>query len=98
VYPSHYEGWGLPVAESLRLGRYGIASAAASLPEVGGDLVDYVDPADHGALHDAVVRALGDPAYVRAREAEIRARYRPHSWSDTARQILAAVTRGWPAR
>jgi glycosyltransferase involved in cell wall biosynthesis len=91
VYPSHYEGWGLPVAESLRLGRYCIASSAASLPEVGGDLVDYVDPFDHRALFDRIAHALAHPHYVWEREAAIRARYRPHSWKDTARQILESV-------
>lgn len=91
VYPSHYEGWGLPVAESLRLGRYCIASSAASLPEVGGDLVDYVDPFDRLSLYDAIEHALTNPSYVRQREALIRDRYRPHSWRETARQILDRV-------
>jgi len=96
VYPSHYEGWGLPVAESLRLGRYCIASSASSLPEVGGDLVDYVDPFDHLGLYDRIEHALENPGYVREREAAIRARYRPRSWTDTARRILSVVSRETP--
>lgn len=91
VYPSYYEGWGLPIAESLRLGRYCIASSSASLPEIGGDLIDYADPFDHAALLHCVARAIDDPAYVRAREAKIRRNYRPWSWSSTARQISERV-------
>jgi glycosyltransferase involved in cell wall biosynthesis len=93
VYPSFYEGWGLPVSESLRFGRYCIASSAASLPEVGGDLVDYVDPFDQVALYNKVLRAIQDVDYVTGREDDIRRNYRPRSWSDTARQILACVDR-----
>ena len=37
----HYEGWGLPVAESLVYGKYCICTNATSVPEVAGDLVDY---------------------------------------------------------
>src|SRR5262249_29439348 len=44
LYPSLYEGWGLPVAESLTHGKFCIVSNRTSLPEVGGDFVDYFDP------------------------------------------------------
>ena len=46
LYPSHYEGWGLPVAESLAHGKHCVCSSATSVPEVGGDWVDYHDPLD----------------------------------------------------
>jgi glycosyltransferase involved in cell wall biosynthesis len=98
VYPSYYEGWGLPVSESLKLGRYCIASSAASLPEVGGDLVDYVDPFDQMALYQKLLRAIQDPDYVRSREAAIRQHYRPRDWAETSRQILACVARARSAR
>jgi glycosyltransferase involved in cell wall biosynthesis len=44
AFPSLYEGWGLPVAESLAAGKYCLASNAASIPEVGGELLDYLEP------------------------------------------------------
>ena len=44
VFPSIAEGWGIPVTESLAHGKYCVASNASSLPEVGGDLIDYHDP------------------------------------------------------
>jgi len=100
VYPSFYEGWGLPVAESLGLGRYCIASSAGPLQEIGGELIDYVDPADPSTLLAALRRAIQDPAYVAAREAAIKASYRPHDWGDTASEILghvSAAPTAWPA-
>jgi len=44
IYPSLYEGWGLPVAESLAYNKFVVASNASSIPEVAGDLVDYFSP------------------------------------------------------
>jgi glycosyltransferase involved in cell wall biosynthesis len=93
VYPSFYEGWGLPVGESLGLGRYCIASSAASLPEVGGDFIDYVDPFDQMDFYMKVLRAIREPDYVRAREAIIRQNYAPRSWAETTRQLLVSVDR-----
>ena len=46
MFPSLAEGWGLPVGESLAYGKICIASRAGAIPEVGGELVDYVDPYD----------------------------------------------------
>jgi len=93
IYPSLYEGWGLPIAESLQLGKYCIASAHASMQEVGGDLVDRFDPIDYKACFDLVYRAITEPDYVRAREEEIRARYKGTSWAATARQISDLIDR-----
>lgn len=91
MYPSVYEGWGVPVGESLALGRYCIASNAASVPEIGGDLVDYFDPYDTPGCLDLVLRAVNDPGYVAQREAEIRARYRPTRWSEVAAQVRGVI-------
>ena len=87
VYPSFYEGWGLPVCESLWFGRYCIASSQSSIPEVGGDLVDYFDPMDQAELYRKVMHAIATPDYIREREFAIRERYRPFSWQQTALQV-----------
>jgi hypothetical protein len=79
LFPSLCEGWGLPVAESLRQGKVCLASSASSIPEVGGDLVDYASPFDPRGFLDLVRRYL-DPQRRAAREAEIQACYRPHDW------------------
>ncbi len=88
VYPSLYEGWGLPVAESMSLSRLCLASKAGSIPEIGGDLADYFDPLNLQEFVGKLERVLDDPAYVRERETEISARFRSTCWRDTARQVL----------
>ncbi len=93
MYPSHYEGWGLPVAESLAAGKYCIASSASSVPEIGGDLVDYHEPVDLLACYRLTVRALFDAAFRGEREARIRRLYRPTSWSQTADGLLTLLER-----
>ena len=79
IFPSLCEGWGLPVAESLRQGKLCLASSASSVPEVGAELVEYASPYDPRAFLDLVRRYL-DPQRLAEREATIRAGYRPHDW------------------
>ena len=93
IYPSMYEGWGLPISESLSLGRYCLAGNRTSLPEAGGDLVDYFDPLDFVGCHKLVYRAVTDPGYVKQCEERIRARYVPHTWTMTAAHISEIVDR-----
>lgn len=91
IYPSIYEGWGLPISESLSLGRYCIAGNRTSLPEAGGDLVDYFDPFDFAGCYKLVHRAITDLDYVKQCEQRIRTNYVAHSWAMTAAQISAIV-------
>jgi len=79
LFPSLCEGWGLPVAESLRQGKLCLASSASSVPEVGGELAEYASPYDpRGFLN--LVRLYLDPQRLAERESTIRARYCPHDW------------------
>ncbi len=91
IYPSRYEGWGLPVAESLGHGRLCLASNATSIPEISSDLPIFFDPLDVHGLVALVDRTLSDPEWVSGREAEIRSRFRSTPWTHTAGQVLAAV-------
>jgi glycosyltransferase involved in cell wall biosynthesis len=81
IFPSLCEGWGLPVAESMRHGKLCLASSASSIPEVGGDLVEYASPYDPRGFLDLVCQYL-DPQRLASREAAIRAGYRPHDWDE----------------
>ena len=90
MFPSLYEGWGLPVSESLAHGKLCIASNASSLPEAGGDLADYHAPEDVDRCLALVERAIFDPAYRTAREERIRREYEMPSWVACAQGIIAA--------
>lgn len=66
IYPSFYEGFGLPVAEALACGTPTITSNVSSLPEAGGSIATLVDPNDWDALAHTMRVALADPS-ARAR-------------------------------
>ena len=91
LFPSHYEGWGLPVAEGLSYGKHCICSSAASLPEIGGTLVDYHESYDSGECLRLVERAVFESGWLEERERRICGEYRVTTWADTARQVLAAL-------
>lgn len=87
VYPSIYEGFGLPVLEAMSLGAATIASNATSLPEVGGDALWYVNPTSVPELVRAFEK-LADPMLRDRLQSQSRDRARTFSWTKTARQVL----------
>jgi glycosyltransferase involved in cell wall biosynthesis len=91
VFPSQYEGWGLPVAESLAYGKFCLASDRASIPEVGGALCEYLDADDGHQWAERIGYYSQHPAALAAKEKRIRAHFKPHSWRQTANQVLAVV-------
>ncbi|MDO9277487.1 MAG: glycosyltransferase family 1 protein [Polaromonas sp.] len=92
VFPSLYEGWGLPVAESLAAGKCCLASNVASIPEVGGDLVDYVDPWDVPAWAERLRWYFNHPSLVAHKEARIKDSYQPMSWPKCAEDVFSHAT------
>lgn len=91
LYPSLYEGWGLPVAESLAYGKFCLASNAASIPEIARDILDYVDPWDVPQWAEKIHRYCTEPATLRGMERRIAERYQPTSWETTADQMISAI-------
>lgn len=93
VYPSLYEGFGLPVLEAMACGAPVITSGTTALPEVAGDAAELVDPRSVDELAAALGRVLADPA----RRADLRdrglRRARRFSWRRLAEQTLAAYKR-----
>ncbi|HXF56418.1 MAG TPA: glycosyltransferase family 1 protein [Actinomycetota bacterium] len=88
VYPSLYEGFGLPVLEAMARGIPCVVSAASSLPEVAGEAALLVDPRSTADLAGAIERVLTDGALAeRLREAG-RAWAGRFSWDETARRTL----------
>jgi glycosyltransferase involved in cell wall biosynthesis len=90
VYPSLYEGFGLPVLEAMQCGTPVITSSTSSLPEVAGDAADYVDPTDEAALVEALARILTDPVHRAARRRQALERARMFSWERTAELTVQA--------
>jgi glycosyltransferase involved in cell wall biosynthesis len=88
LYPSTYEGWGLPLAESLACGKFALASNSSSIPEVGESFVEYLDPWDTPAWCARIAHYLDNPAELAAREARIRAEYRRATWQQTGEFVL----------
>ena len=89
VYPSLYEGFGIPVAEAMACGVPVITSNVSSLPEIVGDAGILVPPTDTGALADALQALLTDDAlHSRLRSMGLR-RAGQFSWQRTAQQTLA---------
>jgi glycosyltransferase involved in cell wall biosynthesis len=62
VFPSFFEGFGLPVVESMASGVPTITSFGSSLEEVAGNGALLIDPSDTGSITDALGKVLGDPA------------------------------------
>ena len=91
IFPSLYEGFGLPVLEAMRAGCPVISSHAASLPEVAGDAALYFDPGDVEDMARVIERFLSDPALQEdmRHKGFLQAKY--FKWSTTARRILESM-------
>ncbi len=93
VYPSLYEGFGLPPAEAIACGVPAVALDTASLPEVVGDAGVLVEPGDTGALAAALARLVGDPVLTADLAARALARRDRFRWEPAA----AAMEEQWSA-
>ncbi|MBI4497828.1 MAG: glycosyltransferase family 4 protein [Chloroflexi bacterium] len=93
VFPSRYEGFGLPPVEAMACGTPVVASTAPALPEVLGDAVLYCSPDDPGAFAGAVQRLHEDPALYRDRVGAGLAQAARYRWDEAARQTLAVYRR-----
>jgi glycosyltransferase involved in cell wall biosynthesis len=93
VYPSLYEGFGLPVLEAMARGVPVACSRASSLPEVAGDAAVLFEPSDEQAIATAIGRLLDDEA-LRARLISLgHERARQFSWRRAAQLTLASYER-----
>jgi glycosyltransferase involved in cell wall biosynthesis len=89
LYPSRYEGFGLPVLEAMQCGVPVIGARAASIPEVTGDAAVLLDPLDVDAWSHAIVEILEDPARRESMSAAGLRRAADFSWTRTASATLA---------
>lgn len=87
IYPSIYEGFGLPVLEAMSVGAPVITSNTTSLPEVGGDAVLYVDPTNEMELVKAFEK-MREPDFRNCLRVKGQKRAAMFSWAKTAEQVL----------
>jgi len=97
LYPSLYEGYGLPVVEAFARGKAVLASDGGALPEVVDGLSPVLGVGDEDAWREMIRSWIEQPAARTPFEAAIQARFRHPSWSEAAAAFFAAVEQGAPA-
>jgi glycosyltransferase involved in cell wall biosynthesis len=89
LYPSLFEGFGLPVLEALGFGAAVVTSKVTSLPEVAGEAALYVDPWQEQDLVSAMSRLLHDEGFRQVLKSRAQSQVRTFSWAACAAEILA---------
>ena len=90
ITASQYEGWGLPIGESLAYGKTAVVSKTSSMPEVGGDMVEYCDPSSIDSILQACKKLIQDPERRKNLEARI-SKALLRQWDDAANDLLSVV-------
>lgn len=90
IFPSFYEGFGLPVIEAFSAGCPVIASNRSSLPEVVGDAGVLVDPEDYESLAAAIRSVLSDEVLRKTLGEKGKARARQFTWAQSTQTLLQA--------
>lgn len=98
VYPSAYEGFGLPLAEALACGLPSVTTNVSSLPEIAGEAALLVPPHDEAALAEALARLLADSALRSDLAMRGPARAGRFTWANTASQTVSAYRRALAPR
>jgi glycosyltransferase involved in cell wall biosynthesis len=91
LFPSLYEGWGLPVTESLAFGKPPIISNSTSLPEAGGSLARYFDPENTTEAYRVIREVVEDQEGLRDWQARVARDFRPVPWDAAAAAVLRAL-------
>ena len=93
IYPSLYEGFGLPPLEAMACGTPVVTSSRSSLPEVVGTAAMTVDPLDVSAIASAIARILNEPSLRERLKAEGPRQAARFSWTNAAAQTLKTYRR-----
>ncbi|MFH0820351.1 MAG: glycosyltransferase family 1 protein [Candidatus Peregrinibacteria bacterium] len=91
LFPSFYEGFGLPLLEAMQCGTPVLASRVTAIPELGVDAVHYVDPFDAVDIADGLTQLLENDEYRRQLRARGFEQVKNFSWGKTAQRILDTI-------
>ena len=94
LYPSVYEGYGLPIIEAFLREKAVLASTGGAIPEVVAGLSPCLDPHDESLWHSMLGQWIVDPTARVPYEAAIRTRFRPTSWSTSAQRFFEVAATG----
>ena len=89
VFPSFYEGFGLPLLEAMSRGLPAVVSRAGSLPEIGGEACLYFDPLDPKDMGEKLLLLLEEPGLRQALARKGLKRAKSFSWSRCVRETLS---------
>jgi len=89
IYPSHYEGWGLPITESLSFGRVPLYADNSSLTEAGAGFGVSFESNNVSDLVIKIERLIDDGDYIAQLENDIERNYRPVTWEAMASEIIS---------
>ena len=88
MYPSLYEGFGLPVLEAMKSGVPVITADNSSLPEVGGNAVLYVSGFDEDETSEAISKLLNDESLIKALKSKEAKQVKLFSWDNAVNTIM----------
>ena len=88
VYPSLYEGFGLPILEAMATGTAVISSKTTAMPEVCGDTAHYIEPTDTKDISHAIIKLITDQVYRDRLIEKGLKRVSSYTWTQTARKTL----------
>lgn len=91
IYPSWYEGFGLPVLEALAAGVPVVASDVTALREVAGEAALFAPPSSAEALAEAIERSLDEEQRSEVFRRQRRERARRYSWDDAGRKLATVL-------
>src|SRR5207247_253581 len=88
LFPSHYEGFGIPMVEAFACGTPVLSSAGGALPEVSGGAAEILEDNTPRAWSAKIAELLSDSSKLHAMRERGFARAEEFSWTDTARRTL----------
>ena len=91
IFPSFYEGFGLPPLEAMACGTPVVASSSASLPEVCGNAAHYVNPYDSSDIANGIISVIKDENYSKELVGKGRERIKLFSWKTSAVSVLNII-------